>query len=104
VPAGPSPAELRRQAIPHLDRADAAGRRALADHLRPLDDFFVAAKRRIPRFADNVLGWDSKLALVADHLPFADGGRHRALLGRAFHETLFAPADLEALAGRVVRG
>src|SRR5207248_1350112 len=103
APARPSPAELRRRAIPHLDRADAAGHRALAEHLRPLDDFFAAARRRVPRFAERALSLDSKLALAADQLPWAAGDRHREFLDGAFRATLFAPEELEALAGRVVR-
>jgi hypothetical protein len=61
--ASPSPEDLKHQAQEragtHLDRADAECRRALDEQLRDLDEFFAAAHRRVPRFAEQVLGWES---------------------------------------------
>jgi hypothetical protein len=97
-----TPEDLRHQAQeragPRLDRADAECRRALDDQLRDLDEFFAAAHRRVPRFAEQVLGWESTWVLVRDRLLGSRAGEHPAFVRRAFHEILFSP---EQLGGRV---
>src|SRR4051812_2748414 len=104
----PSPGDLRRQAQEragtHLDRADAECRRTLDEQLRDLDEFFVAAHRRVPRFAEQALGWGSTWRLVQDQLPGAQGNQHPAFVRRAFHETLFSPEQLEGRARQAVEG
>jgi hypothetical protein len=104
----PSPEDLRRQAReragPHLDRTDAECRLALDEQLRELDSFFAAAHRRIPHFAEQVLGWGSTWRLVQDRLPGARGHQHPMFVRRAFHETLFSPEQLEGRARQAVEG
>jgi hypothetical protein len=105
--AATTSAELRRlarsRALPHLDRADAECRAALGRGLRELNDFFVEARLRAPRFAERVLGWRSKWLLVTDRLGIGTGA-HAEYLRRAFHEELFAPEQLEDAARRAVAG
>src|SRR5207248_874410 len=80
VVAGPSAEEQRHAAIqriePNLDWADEECRKAIAERLKPLEAFFVQAKKRTPTFAEHVLGWGSKWRFVADRMPFTRGGRH----------------------------
>jgi hypothetical protein len=97
----PSLAELRRrareQARPHLDRADAECRAAVARQLHDLDRFFAEATRRTPRFADQVLGWDGAWRLVSDRLHPGQHA-HATFVRQRFGETLFTPEQLD---GRV---
>jgi len=106
--ARPALEELRRQArartLPHLDWADRESQRQIAGHVALVDAFFADMKERTPRFAESVLGWDSKWAVLADHLPFGEGGRHEAFLRQAFRDHLFAPQHMEALTRQVVQG
>jgi hypothetical protein len=105
--AAPSAAELRwrarAKALPHLDRADAECRAALARGLRELDDFFAEARRWAPGFAERVLGWRSKWLLLTDQLRPGTGG-HAEYRRRAFRKELFSPEQLEDAARRAVAG
>src|SRR5579864_7408776 len=106
--AKPALDELRRQArartLPHLDWADQESQRQIAGHVALVDAFFADMKQRTPQFAESVLGWDSKWAVLADHLPFGAGGRHEAFLRQAFRDHLFTTERLEELTRQVVQG
>src|SRR5579864_3838985 len=99
--------ELRRharlRALPHLDWADRESQRQIAGHVALVDAFFAVMKQRTPQFAESVLGWDSKWAVLADHLPFVEGGRHEAFLRQALRAHLFTPEQLEQLTRQVVQ-
>src|SRR5579864_725206 len=105
--AKPALDELRRQArartLPHLDWADQESQRQIAGHVALVDAFFAVMKQRTPQFAESVLGWDSKWAVLADHLPFVEGGRHEAFLRQALRAHLFTPEQLEQLTRQVVQ-
>jgi hypothetical protein len=102
-----TPEELRRQARSRcqarLDWADSRTQSVLTEPLRDLDAFFAEAGDRTPRFTERVLSWESKGLYLVDRLPWARGGRHDEFLRRAFHDCLFAPAELEAQLGRVIQ-
>src|SRR5579864_986720 len=106
--ARPALDELRRRArartLPHLDWADQESQRQIAGYIAFVDAFFEDMKQRTPQFAESVLGWESKWAVLADHLPFGEGGRHEAFLRQAFRDHLFTPEQLEQLTRQVVQG
>src|SRR4051812_9280709 len=55
---------LRQQAQLHLERVHEQSRRLVDEHLQELADFFAAAKKRMPAFAEDVVGWRSKWRLT----------------------------------------
>jgi hypothetical protein len=79
---------------PSLDWADEQCRGAVDERLKPLQTFFIKAKKRTPNFADYVLGWGSKWRFVADRMPFTSGGRHDEYLRKVCAEQWFAEKDL----------
>jgi hypothetical protein len=79
-------AEALARARPHLDAADAAGEAAIDPGLASLEGFFDEARSHCPAFADDVLGWWSKLALLR--------GDHEAYLAEAFRRHFFGPEEL----------
>ncbi|HWB11387.1 MAG TPA: hypothetical protein VG826_19310 [Pirellulales bacterium] len=104
VPAArvvPSPEEIIR---PHLAWAEQTSAELLVDYLRQIDDFFETAKKGTPDFADRALSFGSKWRLVADHVPFARGGRHETFLRSQFEEHVFRPTQLGELIEQVVAG
>ncbi|HEX7446954.1 MAG TPA: hypothetical protein VF306_05375, partial [Pirellulales bacterium] len=99
LPAPPSPEEI---AGPHLKWAEREAARLLDEHLRQIDEFFDHTSRHTPEFAERALSWGSKWRLVADHLPFTKGDRHRAFIRAQFEQHLFTPAQLSDLVEQVV--
>src|SRR5438552_10876066 len=69
-----APEEFRQDVIrlahAHLDHVHDESRRLANEHLKELTEFFIAAKKRTPAFADDVLGWKSKWRLTTDHVPY----------------------------------
>lgn len=106
APRPPNPAEALRRARariePELARAEAEARDAIATRLRPVDALFEAARRGLPRFADRALGWESRLAVVTDRLPWSSGRDTARVLRAAFHACVLDPEQLEQAAGRAV--
>lgn len=98
-PSAPSPEEI---AGPHLKWAEREAARLLDEHLRQIDEFFDHTSRHTPEFAERALSWGSKWRLVADHLPFTKGDRHRAFIRAQFEQHLFTPAQLSDLVEQVV--
>jgi hypothetical protein len=88
--------ETLRQAQFHLDRVHDQSRRLVDDHLKELAEFFGAAKKRMPAFADDLVGWGSKWRLATDTLPFfGTRGAHARYVAERFNQQLFTPADIE---------
>ena len=106
-PPAASRAELLRQAreraLALLDQADHEAQQAGADQIRVLDAFFDEARARTPALAESVLGFASEWRLVADHIPYAGGGRHGAFLREQFDRRLFTIAQLDEKIQAVVR-
>lgn len=98
-PPAPSPEEI---AGPHLKWAQREAARLLDEHLQQVDDFFDDSRRHTPDFAERALSWGSKWRLVADHVPFTKGDRHRAYIRSQFEQHLFTPAQLSDLVEEVV--
>jgi hypothetical protein len=108
IPSAPSRDELRRQAreraVPLLDQADREARQAVADQIQVLDTFFDDAKAQAPALAESVLGFASEWRLMADHIPYAGGGRHEAFLRDQIGRQLFTPEELDQRVQTAVRG
>ncbi|HET6882515.1 MAG TPA: hypothetical protein VFI31_20275 [Pirellulales bacterium] len=95
----PSPEEIAR---PHLRWAQQEAARLLDEHLQQVAVFFDDAKQNTPEFADRALGWSSKWRLVADHVPFTQGGRHPTFIRSQFEQHVFTPDQLSDLVEHVV--
>jgi hypothetical protein len=80
----------------HLDHVRDESRRLASEHLKKLTEFFSAAKKRTPAFADDVLGWQSKWRLTTDHVPyFGTSGAHSRYVAERFAHHLFDQKDVE---------
>jgi hypothetical protein len=101
IKSPPSPEEV---AAPHLKAANEACRRAIDEHVLALAPFFAEAKQNTPSFAEAALSWGSKWRLIADHVPFAAGGRHEAYIRKKFEQHVFGPPEMERAITQLVRG
>lgn len=60
-----------------------------------IHEFFDVAKQNSPRFAERVLGWRSKWALMVDCVPFTDKTRHEKFMNKCFSEEFFTTESLQ---------
>jgi len=76
----------KERAGPRIDEADANSLAQINTSMRLLEGFFDEAKGHAQAFADDVLGWYSKVALIR--------GQHEAFLAETFREHFFGPDEL----------
>ena len=96
-----SPEEVAK---PHLAKADLECERAIEEQLQSLNVFFAESKKNTRGFADDALGWGSKLRLIQDALPFTRSDRHKEFIKNKFEETIFSREQLEVSVKQVVKG
>ena len=104
VPEVKQPPSPERVAAPHLGWAEQECNQVIDEHVKAIDTFFADSKQNTPAFAEVALSWGSKWRLVADHVPFTDGGRHETYIRERFEEYVFTPAQLEDAVKQVVAG
>lgn len=93
----PRAIDLHKLVEPHLELAVEQSNAAIPECLKPVDDFFDRANSGSRGFAEDVLGWGSKMRLVADHVPFTEKGRHDRFVRASFEKHLFSADDLQKL-------
>lgn len=76
----------KERAGPRIDEADATSLAQVDTRLRVVEVFFDDAKGHAQAFAEDVLGWHSKFALIR--------GQHEAFLAETFREQFFGPDEL----------
>lgn len=96
----PDPEKLAR---PHLEWAEAETTKAIDESLQPIRVFFRESKGRTADFADDVLGFRSKMKLVWDTLPMTEKV-HPTFVRTRFEEKIFRPVDLEHVVEQAVAG
>jgi hypothetical protein len=95
----PTPPQMVK---PHLSWAEQQCERAIDEHVKSVDTFFADSKKNTRGFAEEALGWGSKLRLIADYVPYTKGGRHETFIREKFEEHIFKPQQLENVVKQVV--
>lgn len=81
-------------ARPHLTWADEEGEERIEESLQQVRRFFREAKKGTRPFAEEVLGFRSKMKLVWDGLPLTEK-THPKFVREKFDERIFSPEELE---------
>ena len=84
----------------HLSWAEDEGTHGLSEGLDPVRSFFTEAKGGTRTFAEDVLGFDSKWALVSDY--FTKDESHKKFIEAKFAERIFSANELEKLIESIV--
>ncbi len=85
----------------HLAWAEEQAVGGLDPQMALVRDFFDAARSRTRAYAEEVLGWDSKLALAKDYVT---GNRsHEQFMKERFEAILFTEGDLQTVVEQAVR-
>ena len=92
-----SPHEIVQRHLQWAEQERAAG---AEPHLRPVREFFEAARMGSRAFAEDSLGWDSKWTLGQDYL--TGSNEHPAYLQSRFDLRIFRWDDLDQLLNQVV--
>jgi hypothetical protein len=99
------PTDPRREAAwakvePLLEKAEQETDAAIDKAVDRVCEFFTERKKRVPAFAEEVLGLRSKFEFVKGKF----GGDHAAYLRERFEQTVFSPAELDAAMRSAVEG
>jgi hypothetical protein len=100
----PAPREAWAKVQPHLDRFDKAAEEARERRLDTLRDFLSKREKRTPRFAEEVLSWGGKWALIKQTVGVGEADGHRKYLAEAFGRHVLSGEELQAEITRTVRG
>jgi hypothetical protein len=82
-------------AAPHLDSAKTETESIIEDCVVPVETFFLQSKKNTRPFAKVALGFGSKWRLIADRVPFTEGGRHELYIRDQFETSIFSAQQLE---------
>jgi hypothetical protein len=93
-----------RIAAPHLDKAEKDTETIIRKGFPALWEFFSAAKKNTPKFAEEVLGYASKWRLVVDYVPFTKGDRHAIFIKSKFEQFIFSPDQLKIAVENTIKG
>jgi hypothetical protein len=87
--------DAKTLAAPHLDSAAAETQNLIEDRVIPVETFFRESKKNTRQFAKLALGFGSKWRLIADRVPFTQGGRHETYIREQFEASIFSATQLE---------
>lgn len=79
----------------HLNKAEKDTESIVGKEFTELNDFFSTAKKNIPAFVDEALGYYSKWKIITDNIPFTSGGAHEKFIRKTFDEKVFKANELE---------
>ena len=103
----PSPAEIRRQKVAQckaaLERARAKARRQAILRSQEIDTWIAGRAKGTRAFADEVLSFSGKWAVVKSKLPFTDEDGARKYINEQLETHLFSESQLNASCGQQAR-
>lgn len=79
----------------HLNKAEKVTESIVGKEFSELNAFFTTAKKNIPAFVDEALGYYSKWIIITDSIPFTSGGTHEKFIRQIFNEKVFKANELE---------
>ncbi len=81
--------------VPHLERCQERIQGAVDENLVPIIEVLNYARNRTAKFSTVALGFGSKWRMVADYVPFTQGGQNETFLREEFESIVLKSSELE---------